>query len=123
MKTVMVRAWKIAKAAVVKFGGKVKEYFAAALTQAWAESRKPKAAVLETLTGSRKHKTWVARITGKDSKYGFAREFINNFRDIGGALEYDLTDGYYDLCNGGTRSYILVANGKIEEVEAWEVVA
>ncbi|MFU1797662.1 hypothetical protein ACM1RC_27610 [Paenibacillus azoreducens] len=37
MKKVMVRAWEIAKAAVVKFGGKVKEYFAQALAMAWAE--------------------------------------------------------------------------------------
>lgn len=36
-KQVMVKAWKIAKEAVVKFGGKVKEYFASSLTLAWAE--------------------------------------------------------------------------------------
>lgn len=36
---VMKRAWEIAKAAVVQFGGKVKEYFAASLKQAWAEAR------------------------------------------------------------------------------------
>lgn len=40
MKNVMVRAWEIAKAAVVKFGGKVKEYFAQALAQAWREVKK-----------------------------------------------------------------------------------
>lgn len=37
MKNVMVRAWEIAKEGVKKFGGKVKEYFAQALTMAWAE--------------------------------------------------------------------------------------
>lgn len=37
MKKVMVRAWEIAKQAVIKFGGKVKEYFAQSLTMAWAE--------------------------------------------------------------------------------------
>jgi hypothetical protein len=42
MKNVMVRAWEIARAAVVKFGGKVKEYFAAALRQAWSEARNAK---------------------------------------------------------------------------------
>ena len=41
MKNVMVRAWEIAKAAVVKFGGKVKEYFSQALTMAWAEVKQP----------------------------------------------------------------------------------
>ena len=37
MKQVMVRAWEIAKEAVKKFGGKVKEFFAMALTMAWGE--------------------------------------------------------------------------------------
>ncbi|MCM3699173.1 hypothetical protein [Paenibacillus macerans] len=37
MKNVMARAWEIARAAVTKFGGKVKEYFAQALAQAWKE--------------------------------------------------------------------------------------
>lgn len=37
MKNVMVRAWEIAKAAVVKFGGKAREYIAQALAMAWKE--------------------------------------------------------------------------------------
>ncbi|QQZ64493.1 hypothetical protein JI735_34195 (plasmid) [Paenibacillus sonchi] len=37
MKEVMVRAWEIARGAVVRFGGKVKEYFAQALAMAWKE--------------------------------------------------------------------------------------
>ncbi len=37
MKKVMVRAWEIAKEAVKKFGGKVKEFFSQALKMAWAE--------------------------------------------------------------------------------------
>lgn len=40
MKNVMTRAWEIAKEAVVKFGGKVKEYFALSLRQAWSEMKK-----------------------------------------------------------------------------------
>lgn len=44
MKNVMVKAWKIAKAAVVKFGGKAKEYIAEAMKMAWAEV---KAAAIE----------------------------------------------------------------------------
>ena len=42
MKKVMVRAWEIARAAVVKFGGKVKEFFAEALKMAWAEVKEDK---------------------------------------------------------------------------------
>ncbi|WP_201319121.1 hypothetical protein [Paenibacillus sp. EPM92] len=37
MKNVMTRAWEIARAAVVKYGGKIREYLAAALRQAWSE--------------------------------------------------------------------------------------
>lgn len=40
MKNVMTRAWEIAKAGVVKFGGKVKEYFSQALVMAWSEVEK-----------------------------------------------------------------------------------
>lgn len=36
-KSVMNRAWEIARAAVAKFGGKVREYFAESLKLAWAE--------------------------------------------------------------------------------------
>ncbi|MEE4578842.1 hypothetical protein [Paenibacillus polymyxa] len=39
MKNVMTRAWEIAKNAVVKFGGKVKEYFSQALVIAWKEAK------------------------------------------------------------------------------------
>lgn len=37
MKNVMKRAWEIARNAVAKFGGKVKEYFTQSLKLAWAE--------------------------------------------------------------------------------------
>ena len=37
MKKVMVRAWEIAREAVKKFGGKVKEFFQQALIMAWEE--------------------------------------------------------------------------------------
>lgn len=37
MKQVMKRAWEIAKTGVNKFGGKVREYFAASLSIAWKE--------------------------------------------------------------------------------------
>lgn len=41
MRKIMTRAWEIARNAVEKFGGKVKEYFAQALKMAWKEVRKP----------------------------------------------------------------------------------
>lgn len=39
-KKVMIRAWEIAKEGVKKFGGKVRQYFAAALSIAWEEIKK-----------------------------------------------------------------------------------
>ncbi|MGC4378233.1 hypothetical protein WD019_16105 [Fictibacillus sp. Mic-4] len=39
-KKVMVRAWEIARAAVVKFGGSAKEYLTGALKMAWAQIKK-----------------------------------------------------------------------------------
>lgn len=42
MKEIMKKAWQIAKEAVVKFGGKVREYFGEALRMAWAEHKTPK---------------------------------------------------------------------------------
>ena len=36
---VMKQAWKIAKEAVMKFGGKAREYFALSLKQAWKQAR------------------------------------------------------------------------------------
>jgi len=40
MKNVMTRAWEIAKQGQKKFGGNVKEFFAAALKMAWKEIKK-----------------------------------------------------------------------------------
>ena len=39
MKNIMKRAWEIAKEAVKKFGGKVRQYFAEALRMAWEEAK------------------------------------------------------------------------------------
>lgn len=49
MKKVMVRAWEIAKEAVAKFGGKVKEFFQQALIMAWSEFKKGADIMNETL--------------------------------------------------------------------------
>lgn len=50
-KQVMVRAWEIARQAVNKFGGKVREFFRQALIMAWEEVKAPK---LNKITCSRK---------------------------------------------------------------------
>lgn len=127
MKNVMTRAWEIAKEGVNKFGGKAKEYFAQALVIAWAEVKKgvekleKTFAMLETLSGSRKHKTWVAKIKGTDATYKFDREFVDAYEEGSGYKEFKLYNGVYDVCDGGHRFYIQVVNGGINEITAGEV--
>ncbi|MEN1990217.1 hypothetical protein RSX24_028840 [Paenibacillus sp. ES5-4] len=118
---IMAKAWNAAKRAQQRFGGSSRDYFALALREAWAETRRPKPAILRTLTGSRKHKTWVARITSVGGKYKYQREFIKDYRHLGNALEFRLIDGIYDVCDGGQRQYIQVISGEIAEIEESEI--
>lgn len=119
MKKVMVRAWKIAREGVAKFGGKVKEYFAVALKMAWAETRK---AVLTTAVGSRKHKSWVAKIIGKHPRFKFDRTFVESVDYNMSERYFELKDGLYDVCDAGTRYFVRVIGGQIERVEEYEVM-
>lgn len=119
MKNVMTRAWEIAKAGAAKFGGKVKEYFAAALKMAWAEARK---ATIVTSSGSRKHKSWVAKIVGKHPKFKLERQFLVEQDDEWADKTFVVTDGFYDVCDGGTRYFVRVTSGQIERVEEYEVM-
>lgn len=87
---VMKRAWEIAKKAVKKFGGKVKEFFAQALKMAWAEVKDVK----EVFTG-------YARVTVDGytlsfkawEKYGKKRIYINEVKGQEGQREQ--TTGAY----------------------------
>jgi len=88
--------------------------------------------------GQSKLHPWVARITGRDSRYGLAREFVKGQKDYSlansvgsrGVYEYfALTDGIYEVNARETwkrtrRYFILVENAEItevgrEEVEQW----
>lgn len=120
MKNVMTRAWEIAREGVQKFGGRIKEYFAQALVMAWAEIKKgvekveKTFATLETQTGSRNNKTWVAEIKGACEQYGLKRNFINPSKDEYGEKEFRLFNGItYDVCDGGNRFMVKVENGEI----------
>nr|WP_150959376.1 hypothetical protein [Aneurinibacillus sp. XH2] len=129
MKKVMVRAWEIAKAAVVKHGGKAVEYIAGALKMAWAEVKgeikKATAAIIKTSSGSRNHKSWVAEITGKHPKFKFNREFLEVYNEISslfGGKEWKLLEGkVYEVCDGGNRYFAKVENGEVIEINGYEV--
>lgn len=81
---------------------------------------------------------WVARITGKDARYGFAREFVRGQKDYAQAnsigsrgvfLAYFLEDGIYEVCQRTswkkvTRYFARAESGTLfritrEDVEAW----
>lgn len=108
---IMVRAHEIAKTLVGDYAARM----SMALTQAWAEARRPKYAELELRAPNRKQKTWVGKIVGTHPVYKFKREFINS---IGwGEYTWYLEDGVYDVCENGKRYFIRVSGGKIKRIE------
>lgn len=125
MKNVMGRAWEIARVAFKKFGGKVREYFAQALAQAWKEVKAvAKKFELELKADSKKTKTWVAKIVGTHPIYKLSREFINKDWDNEyGEKVFRLSDGYYEFFNGSRKQLFKVVAGEFVAVELAEVLA
>lgn len=120
----MTIAWEIARKGAAKFGGKVKSYFATALKMAWVQVKAPAAVVMELREGSRNHKTWVAEIVAVGGKFGFERKFIDTpYHPEFGAIKLaELEEGkFYDVCNGGDRDFVTVANGQVVYVNKQEV--
>lgn len=115
-------AWTIARSAQIQFGGKVSEYFSESLKLAYKLSKKTIAVefTLKMAGGSKKHKSWVAKIDGQDSKYGFARTFINA-SDYG---VWTLNDGVYNIkdASKNDQEFIVVKNGQVVEIEKEEVL-
>lgn len=97
----------------------------------WAGERK-----YEQALGHDKSRPWVARITGLDDRYGFAREFIHGYKDyreansIGsrGVYEYfPLDPGVYEVHERVTwkktrRYFIRVAGTDFEEISRDEAI-
>lgn len=121
---VMKKAWEIARAAVVRFGGNVKEYFAEALKQAWAEARKPKKVAFDLPAGNKNTRTWVAAITGTHPVYKLSRNFLNeDYLDQYGDKIYVLGNGAYEFNDGRRRNFFIVFNGEYRIVTQNEVLA
>jgi len=120
MKNVMTRAWEIAKAAEVKFGGKASEYIAGSLKMAWAETRKVEP-VEVIIGGNRRAKSWIAEITGTHPKFGLDRKFVSEHDRDGAWLTFRLQDGVYEICDKGKRVFVKVENGEECRMEYNEV--
>lgn len=123
-KQLMVRAWEIARQGQKNFGGKVSEYLSAALKMAWVEVKAPKTVTIKTTSGSKQHKSWVAKITGTHPRWILNREFVDAVEknDWSGKV-FVLSDGIYEVCNAGDREFIKVKNGEVEYLDYADVVA
>ena len=122
MKNVMVRAWEIAKEGQVKFGGSVRQYFAEALRMAWKEAKQPSTTRF-VLKNTRGFKSWIARIGGKDARYGLQREFLDvaEYDEDGNKVFY-LVDGIYEFTQG-KREFIAIENGEMTYTSNKQVFA
>lgn len=129
-KKIMKRAWEIAKEGQKRFGGKVKEYFAAALKLAWKEAREPKQATLVIRHQPSGGKEWVAEIIGRHSRFNFERRFLNpiarNWSSSGktGTTTFLLQEGkVYEISEPFRgRYFVKVENGKIFDVTIDDVI-
>src|SRR5690625_3129636 len=124
MKNIMVRAWEIAREGQKQFGGKVSEYLSEALKMAWAETKAPKKVEFNTTAGSRKHKSWIAEITGTHPKWKLNREFINPVEenDYSGKT-FELENGkIYEVCDAGDRDFVEVIDGDVHYIEYNDVM-
>lgn len=129
-KKIMKRAWEIAKEGQKRFGGKVKEYFAAALKLAWKEAREPKQATLAIRHQPSGGKEWIAEIVGRHPRFNFERRFLNpiarNWSSSGktGKTTFLLQEGkVYEVNEPYVgRYFVKVENGKILDVTVDEVI-
>ena len=118
LKKIMLRAHEIAKTLEGDYAARM----SLALRQAWAEARKTAKATLEISCGSRKHKSWIAKITGKHERFGLDRQFMDPVNEGRMYNVYELADGVYEVCNGGDRYFIRVAGGQIETISKYDVM-
>lgn len=91
----------------------------------------------ESALGRNTSRPWVARLTGLDPKYGFAREFLSGQKDYslansvgsrGVFVYYPLKPGVYEVNERLTwkktrRYFIRVEDAQIEEITKDEVLA
>jgi hypothetical protein len=76
-----------------------------------------------TLTTSNNQKAWLAEITGKDEKYGFARKFIEVNEYIERCVCYKLEEGkLYNWNERREQHFGIVEDGKLYEISKSEAL-
>jgi len=66
---------------------------------------------------SNKYRCWAAEITGTDSKFGFAREFMNPVKVQGNYKIYELEEGkLYNYLNDNQQHFVKVVNSRLVEI-------
>jgi len=132
LKTIMMRAHQLAR----QMEGDYAARLALGLRQAWREVRRM-SKKLETITKTcYRGYGWIARITGRDEKYGLAREFVrkrdvtvrrtNVYRELEWVIE--LEEGViYEFCwrvSSGQedRGFWQVRGGQFVKVEYQDVL-
>ena len=78
---------------------------------------------VEVSEGSRRHKSYIAEIVGKDSMYGLDRKFVSE-QDGSRRVQYaELKEGRsYEIQDAGDREYVKVANGQLVEISKDEAL-
>lgn len=119
-KSVMKRAWQIANQGCLFFGGKASQYIAGAMKMAWAEIKAAADKVEIVLSpGSKRHKSWLAKVVGRHPRFKFDRKFLESESDEDKI--YNVKNGVYEACDGGDRYFIQVENGAYEVIQDWKV--
>ncbi|GBU19685.1 MULTISPECIES: hypothetical protein [unclassified Methylobacterium] len=111
-----------------------RQFFGAALRRAWREARAeaaapvaPKTAKLLFLPGTRRYPVWLARITGRDPRFGLAREFLRGTnvhetgpRVIGPRVRFDVELVEGAVFQDQTKDFYVVRDGELVEVRRHE---
>ena len=114
LSTLMQEAWKIARAAAKKFGGKVKEFFSGALKMAWAEAKASAktAEITEAQAsmefGSREITVKVAKGKLWQNGAGIKRTYF----DVEIFGKANPISNFYEIHEGGSRGITLNIKGR-----------
>ena len=109
-----------------------RQFFPQALRAAWAKARVEAAAPAVLATGNLRfhpgagrHRSWLARVTGRDAKFGLAREFLKgaSVYDDGPHIEFEVALVENEVFQAHTKDFWVVRGGALVEVSRWNDAA